>query len=86
MATELKMESATSSSCYADPNFAIICGFFEKFGKMCGVEFPLASELVMMLECEEGGKCFKGPTLLVYSHSPHFILYVCHFPIDFSAG
>lgn len=49
------MESATLSSCYADPNFAIICAFFEKFGKMCGVPFPMASELVGMLECENGG-------------------------------
>jgi len=53
-----KMESASVSSCYSDPNFAIICGFFEKFGKMCGISFPLSAELVEMLDCDEGGKLF----------------------------
>lgn len=41
----------------SDPNFAIICTFFEKFSELCGLERPDTRQLKEWLENSEDGKC-----------------------------
>lgn len=48
MASENVVENA--SSCVTDPNFAIVCSFLEKFGKLCGLVYPDFEQLQEMLE------------------------------------
>ncbi|XP_017786913.1 PREDICTED: titin homolog isoform X2 [Nicrophorus vespilloides] len=44
------MASENEASCEGDPNFAVICGFFEKFGVACGLNPVDFVELQEMLE------------------------------------
>lgn len=44
------MASDGETSCVSDPNFAVICSFFEKFGAQCGLKCPDFLELQEMLE------------------------------------
>lgn len=56
MASENVVENA--SSCVTDPNFAIVCSFLEKFGKLCGLVYPDFEQLQEMLEnTHEGNFC-----------------------------
>lgn len=40
----------------SDPNFAIICKFFEKFGELCGLEKPDTKALREWLEDTDNGR------------------------------
>ena len=31
--------------CESEPDFAVICSFFDKFGTACGIQYPSISEL-----------------------------------------
>lgn len=53
------MASDNEASCINDPNFAVICGFLEKFGVLCGVTGPDFMELQEMLENTHEGMFFK---------------------------
>lgn len=44
------MASESEASCEEDPNFAVICGFFEKFGVLIGITDVDFCELQCMLE------------------------------------
>ncbi|VEN41718.1 unnamed protein product [Callosobruchus maculatus] len=47
------MASDVDASCENDPNFAVICAFFEKFGENCGLDPIDFTELQSMLENTE---------------------------------
>lgn len=47
--------ASDDEACVNDPNFAIICSFFNKFGKDCGVQCPNIKSLQMMLENTQEG-------------------------------
>lgn len=51
------MASAADSecSCESDPNFAVICAFWEKFGGACGLANVDFLELQAMLENTQEG-------------------------------
>lgn len=40
----------------SDPNFAIICKFFEQFGDLCGIDKPDTKSLKEWLENTEDGE------------------------------
>ncbi|XP_026467536.1 remodeling and spacing factor 1-like [Ctenocephalides felis] len=42
--------ASDNEACVNDPNFAVICSFFNKFGKICGVQLPKVKDLQAMLE------------------------------------
>lgn len=44
------MASEVDASCEEDPNFAVICAFFEKFGQLIGITDVDFCELQSMLE------------------------------------
>lgn len=46
-------ENVDDNSCIFDPNFAIVCSFFEKFSTLCGIQPPSFSMLQRMLEDTE---------------------------------
>lgn len=54
----VQMASENDSSCVSDPNFAIICSFLEKFGKVCGITYPDFNELQEMIENTQEGISF----------------------------
>lgn len=45
-----QMASDGETSCVSDPNFAVICSFFERFGVQCGLKCPDFLELQEMLD------------------------------------
>ncbi|XP_066138015.1 remodeling and spacing factor 1 isoform X1 [Euwallacea fornicatus] len=47
------MASESDASCEEDPNFAVICGFFEKFGQLVGITDIDFCDLQSMLENTE---------------------------------
>lgn len=50
------MASEKEASCESDPNFAVICGFLEKFGTTCGLTNIDFVDLQDMLENTQEGK------------------------------
>ncbi len=42
--------AAAKSEVSADPNFAVVCAFVERFGASCGVQCPNIGDLQDMLE------------------------------------
>lgn len=48
--------SVNDDSCIFDPNFAIICSFFEKFSTLCGIKQHTISELQLMIDSTEESK------------------------------
>lgn len=57
--------------CVDDPNFAVVCAFLEKFGVLCGIEYPNFNDLQTMLENSEGRVSLtpcgtEGAILFVY--------------------
>lgn len=67
------MASDNEASCENDPNFAVICSFFEKFGVVCGLNTVDFVELQEMLENTHEGMlpAYNSPlVIIVYmSHS-----------------
>lgn len=63
------MASDSEASCISDPNFAIICGFLEKFGELCAVKHPDFLDLQEMLENTQEGK-FVFIMLQWHLHKP----------------
>lgn len=49
------MASESEASCEEDPNFAVICAFFEKFGQLVGITDVDFYELQCMLENPDEG-------------------------------
>lgn len=49
------MASDSEATCENDPNFAVICGFLEKFGTACGITNVDFVELQEMLENTQEG-------------------------------
>lgn len=49
------MASDNEATCESDPNFAVICGFLEKFGVTCGLQNLDIIELQFMLENTQEG-------------------------------
>lgn len=47
------------SSVLANPDFAIICAFFERFSELCGIEKQDTKQLIEWLQNTEDGKCEK---------------------------
>lgn len=47
--------ASDNEACVNDPNFAVICSFFNKFGKICGVQLPKVKDLQAMLEQSQEG-------------------------------
>lgn len=47
------------SSVLANPDFAIICAFFERFSELCGIEKQNTKQLIEWLQNTEDGKCEK---------------------------
>lgn len=45
-----------ASSCESDPNFAVICAFFEKFSATCGLNTIDFLDLQAMLENTQEGE------------------------------
>lgn len=40
----------------SDPNFAVICTFFDKFSDLCGIDKPETNQLKEWLENTEEGE------------------------------
>lgn len=49
------MASDNEACCESDPNFAVICGFLEKFGVTCGLANIDFIDLQYMLENSQEG-------------------------------
>lgn len=49
-------EEQHNTSCILDPNFAVICSFFEKFSALCGVKQHTHKELQEMIDSVEESK------------------------------
>ena len=51
------MASVVESDCHKDPNFAVLCSFFERYGELLGLPSVSYSELEDFLEdTSEDGK------------------------------
>lgn len=49
------MATENEATCESDPNFAVICGFLEKFGGTCGLTNIDFLDLQQMLENTQEG-------------------------------
>lgn len=47
---------AIPDSCTNNPDFAVICSFFEQFGDKTGLLFPSFQDLQHMIENDDEGK------------------------------
>lgn len=50
------MAAESDATCESDPNFAVICGFLEKFGGTCGLANIDFLDLQQMLENTHEGR------------------------------
>lgn len=53
-------ENVNIDSCIYDPNFAIVCSFFEKFSALCGIKQPNFANLQQMLDSADDGEYESG--------------------------
>lgn len=53
------------SSALANPDFAIICAFFDRFSDICGIEKQDTKQLIEWLQNTDDGKCVKSEEFAV---------------------
>jgi hypothetical protein len=53
-------EDVKNESCINDPDFAVVCSFFENFSSLCGVQAPSFLDLQQMLEDTQFSKFWNA--------------------------
>lgn len=49
-------EDQHNISCISDPNFAVVCSFFEKFSSLCGIKQHTHKDLQEMIDFVDESK------------------------------